>query len=343
VTELRRSKIRQEWVVIAADRAGRPMITGLGEASVTEERSDECPFCVGSESMTPPEIYRVSGPDGAWSVRVVPNKYPAFGGRNDGGRSPRSGLLQRRDGSGAHEVVIETPNHRMRLVDLPESQIVAVLETIAVRARALMANPEHSYVLAFKNHGREAGASLSHSHLQILAMPVVPEAVRRMLSTASAHYDAEGRCVFCDTLEEELRAEARVIEEIDGFVVLAPYDSRMPFEVAIYPLEHACDFATIAGGACNGLARALKRALGRLRFACGDVPYTLVLQTAPNPRSISERYDAWKTLTLAYHWRFELLPRTARLGGVEWGTGVHINTVPPEEAARVLRQAEVDA
>ncbi len=343
MTELRRSKIRGEWVVIAAGRAKRPMVVEPTEPCVTDQGADACPFCVGNESMVPPEIYRVGGPDGAWRVRVVPNRFPALAGGKGGKSLSPSGLLQCREGSGAHEVVIETPDHKIQLADLPEGQIEAVLETIAVRARALMESPEHHYVLAFKNHGREAGASLSHSHSQILAMPVVPEVVRRMLSTASTYYESEGRCVFCDTLAEELRAERRVIDKADGFVTLAPYDSRIPFEIAIYPLEHACDFTSIADAARRGLARALKRALGRLRRARGDVPYMLVLQTAPNPRSTSDESTGWETLVRAYHWRFELLPRTTKLGGVEWGTGVHINTAPPEEAARALREAGVDA
>lgn len=341
MTELRRSKIRQEWVIIAAGRAERPMIAEP-ERSVASGGADECPFCVGNESMTPPEIYRVGGPDGMWRVRVVPNRFPALASREEGKPVSRSRLLQRREGSGAHEVVIETPDHKTQLADLPEGQIEAVLETIAVRVQTLQESPEHHYVLAFKNHGREAGASQSHSHFQILAMPAVPDAVRRMLSTASAYYESEGRCVFCDTLEEELHAESRVIEKADGFVILAPYDSRIPFEIAIYPLEHASDFTTIARAARRGLARALKRALGRLRCVCGDVPYTLVLQTAPNPRSASDGSIGWETLTLAYHWRFELLPRTTRLGGVEWGTGVYINAVAPEEAARALRETDAD-
>jgi UDPglucose--hexose-1-phosphate uridylyltransferase len=340
MAELRRSEIRGEWVAIAAGRAQRPMVVEPTEPLASDRGADACPFCAGNESMTPPEICRVGGSDGAWRVRVVPNRFPVLAGCEGGHRLLPSGLLQCREGSGAHEVVIETPDHRMQLADLPEGQIEAVLETIAVRTQALMESPEHHYVLAFKNHGRGAGASLSHSHSQILAMPVVPEAVRRMLSTASAYYESERRCVFCDTLAEELRAESRVIEEADGFLTLAPYDSRIPFEIAIYPLEHACDFTSISGAARRGLARTLKRTLGRLRRACGNVPYILVLQTAPNPRSSSDESAGRETLARAYHWRFELLPRTTRLGGVEWGTGIHINTAPPEEAAWALRRAE---
>ncbi len=335
MTELRRSGFRREWVIIAPERGGRPMVTETAEHGGDEVGSDRCPFCPGNESMTPREICRLPGPDDTWAVRVVPNRFPALADCKDGERRSSTGLSGCREGNGAHEVVIETPDHRRQLADLSASEIERVFEAIILRLRALIENPEHRYVLVFKNHGRDAGASLFHSHSQILAMPIVPEAIRSELRMASAFLESEGRCIFCDTLEEELHDGRRVVDEGDGFATVVPYDARVPFEVAIYPLQHQADFGSIDDTSRHGLAKTLNRALARLRSLHGDVPYTLVLQTVPNPLSNSDG----ETWVHAYHWRLELLPRTGRLGGVEWGTGVHINTVRPEEAARVLRDA----
>lgn len=339
--ELRRGRIRSRWVIIAPERASRPTAPGDSGTDAVVPDVDDCPFCPGRESLTPPEIYRVHGSAGAWRVRVVPNRFPALGGSGEVSHGSGTGLFDHLEGCGAHEVVVETPDHTKQLPDLAVDQIKAVIDTFAARLRALFEDRKHRYVLVFKNHGKEAGASLLHSHSQIIAMPVVPEDVQSVLDAARRYFERERRCLFCDVVRDELRDGRRLVEERDGFVTLTPFGSRLPFELAVHPQEHAHDFSLLAHEQRFGLACVLKRSLQRIRALLGDVPYNLVLQTAPNAAAPPGERRFWEALEHSYHWRIEIVPRTTRTGGLEWGAGVYINTVSPEDAAERLRGIEL--
>ena len=336
--ELRRGPITDRWVIIAPERARRP--TDYRSEPPEKDDPEKCPFCPGHEHMTPPEIYRVPAGEGGWAVRVVPNKFPALASYPELGREAVGGFFDRMNGVGAHEVVVETPDHEKDLADLPLEHVVRVVETYVYRLRELMANTWHRYVLLFKNHGPQAGASLSHAHSQIIATPVTPRDVRDRLEAARDYYHKKERCIFCDMLLAELRLGERIVEEVDGYVVWAPFDSRFPFEVHIYPRYHAHDFTGMSPQQIRGLARALKRTLGRLKALLGDPPFNFVLQNAPNPVPRPGRPDYWATLQYDYHWHIEIIPRLTQVAGFEWGTGFYINPMPPEDAARYLREAE---
>ena len=234
---------------------------------------------------------------------------------------------------GAHEVVIETPDHGRRLADLDVDQVRRVLDVFSARMRALAEDPAHRHLIVYKNYGAEAGASLPHAHSQIVAAPIVPTEVGRIVAAAEAFHVRTGRCLFCDVLREELADGRRVVEASDAFVVFAPFDARVPYELAIYPRDHEADFADLDGEGRRALAGTLKRTLRRLTTVLGDVPYNLVLQSAPNDRALEAR----RSVAAAYHWRIEIIPRRARLGGLEWGAGLLINGVSPETAAERLR------
>ena len=336
--ELRRGPITDRWVIIAPERAKRPT-----DYRINPPRRDDpsrCPFCPGHEHMTPPELYRVSDGSGGWKVRVVPNKFPALTSYPELGREAVVGFFDKMKGVGAHEVVIETPDHDKDLADLPLDHVVRVVETYVVRLRELMKNPWHRYVLLFKNHGPQAGASLSHAHSQIIATPVTPKDVRDRLEAAREYYARKERCVFCDMLLAELKVGERIVEEMDGYIVWTPFDSRFPFEVHIYPRYHLHDFTAMTPEQIQGFARVLKRTLGKLKALLGDPPFNFVLQNAPNPVPRPGRPDYWATLQYDYHWHLEIIPRLTQVAGFEWGTGFYINPMPPEEAARYLREAE---
>jgi len=179
--------------------------------------------------------------------------------------------------------VIDSPEHTKEIPDLPLEQVQRIVDTYVLRLKALMEKRSHCYVLLFKNYGKEAGASLAHPHSQIIATPIVPQEVKGRLQAAKAYYERNGRCLFCDVIGEELRGGERIIEEVDGYVVLAPYDSRFPFEVSIYPRDHSHDFTTMTREQRRGLTRVLKRTLSRLKLLLEDPPYNFMLQTAPNP------------------------------------------------------------
>lgn len=338
--ELRRGPTNSRWVIVAPERAKRPSDFEARHVERNEQQSPNCVFCAGNEHQTPPEVHRVPSANG-WYVRVVPNKFPALRDYEELGREAVAGFYDRMNGEGAHEVVIETPEHDRELSDLPVDQVERIIDTYIARLKALMENPRFRYILLFKNHGKEAGASLLHPHSQIIATPIVPQEVRESLQSARAYYEHKERCLFCDLMLSEIRSGERIVEENESYVVWAPYDSRFPFELVLYPKAHSHDFTTLTEGQRRGLAETLKRTLKRLMTLLGDVPYNLVLKTTPNPVPRPGKPEYWTTLPYDYHWRIAVLPRLTRVAGFEWGTGVYINPMPPEHAAKYLREVEL--
>lgn len=342
--ELRRGATNHRWVIVAPERGRRPSDFEQRGTELNEQVPDNCPFCAGNENLTPPEIYRYPAADGqGWHVRVVPNKFAALQEYDELGRQSVNGMFDRMNGVGTHEVVIETPDHCHEIPDLPEQQVVYIVKSYIQRLKSLMENPWFRYILLFKNHGKEAGASLLHPHSQIIATPIVPQEVRNSLNIAKDYYECKERCLFCDIMLAELNSGERIVEDSDGFVTWAPYDSRFPFELVIYPKQHSHDFTTMSEDQQLGLARTLIRTTQRLKTLLGDVPYNFVLKTTPNPISRPGKPGYWATLQYDYHWRIAVMPRLTRVAGFEWGTGFYINPMPPEDAANYLREVELPA
>jgi len=296
---------------------------------------------VGNEDKTPPEIYRASGEDGSWQVRVVPNNFPAMHDYPQLGRATVDRFYDHMNGVGTHEVIIESPEHEKEIPDLPLEDVKTIVDTYALRLQELKKNDCYHYILLFKNHGKKAGASLSHPHSQIIATPIVPQLVRDELQETRAYYEKKECCLFCDVMAMELQSGERIIEETADYVVFTPYASRFPFEISIYPRKHAHDFSNIRDEQRRDLARILKRTLFRLKRLLGDPPYNLVLYNSPNPIPRHGKPGYWTTLQHDYHWRVVIMPRLNTVGGFEWGTGLYINPMPPEEAARYLREVKV--
>ncbi len=340
--ELRRGPTNDRWVIVAPERAKRPSDFETHGSELAEQTPENCPFCAGNEQMTPPEIQRDAAPDG-WNVRVVPNKFPALQGYDDLGREAIEGFYDRMHGVGAHEVIIDTPQHLLEIPDLPQEQVERILRMYVLRLRALMEDPRFRYVLLFKNHGKEAGASLLHPHTQIIATPIVPQEVRTSLDLAKRYYERKERCLFCDVMLAEIRSGNRIVDEDEGYVVWTPYASRFPFELALYPKAHSHDFTSLGDAQREGLARILRRTLKRLTLLLGDIPYNFVLKTTPNPVPRPGKPGYWSTLPYDFHWRIAIMPRLTRVAGFEWGTGFYINPMPPEQAAAYLRDVELPA
>jgi UDPglucose--hexose-1-phosphate uridylyltransferase len=324
-------------VIIATERGRRPS-DFLVEAEPTESRF--CPFCHGNEDKTPPEIYALRENGTApntpgWSVRVVPNKFPALAIEGDLNREG-IGLFDRMNGIGAHEVVIESPNHQIVLADQPVEHFARILSVYQNRISDLMNDLRLRYILVFKNQGSVAGASLSHPHTQIIATPVTPRIVSMELDSAKEHYDRKERCLFCDILSQEIKDGNRIITRNSDFVCFAPFASRFPFEVFLMPIKHCHDFAEENPNKLYSLASSLKDILWRLKASLNNPPYNFVLHTAPNTRA--KRPSHWQTLAFDFHWHIEIIPRLTKMAGFEWGTGFYINPTPPEDAAKYLRE-----
>jgi UDPglucose--hexose-1-phosphate uridylyltransferase len=301
--------------VIAPARARRP---GADRPRADEEADQVagCPFCEGRESATPPETFAI-GPPGrpadapGWRVRVVPNKFPAFGPWSDEGN--RTGLFARRAALGRQEVVIHSPRHVRTLADLSVRELERVAE--AWQARAGVAREQgFAYVQALVNEGREAGASLQHSHSQLVWLESDPPLVAQERQAQAE----ENGCVLCRVLGEELRQRIRVVAERDGLVLLCPFAGRQPYELLVAPRD--CEADPFASGALGAALALVAEGLRRLRVAEGAVPVNIWLHATE-------------------HWHFEVLPRLTILAGLELGTGYFVNTLAPESAAGVLREA----
>jgi UDPglucose--hexose-1-phosphate uridylyltransferase len=340
MSELRKDLVSGRWVIIATERGKRPDdYRPARTAPAAEERRAFCPFCEGSEVKTPPEIpttVRSSGtsPDSpGWTVRVVPNKFPAL---NRGPSLPKRtrGIYPWMEGTGVHEVVIENPDHGLELGDLPAGHIRDVLSVFQQRIRAIESEFHYRYVQIFKNKGREAGASLSHPHSQIVATPIVPKRVKEEIYGAERLFRGFKECVFCRILREENAAGQRVVHGNGHFTAFAPFASRFPFETVIYPARHSPFFTDVNEDELLALARTMKSVLTGLKDKVGDPPYNMVFHQAPNP---SHSRQAWPEIDTIYHWHLEIFPILTKVAGFEWGTGFYINPVPPESAAGFLR------
>ena len=335
--ELRKDPIIGRWVIISTDRAKRP--TDFLRDRI-QNKGGFCPFCYGNESKTPPEVlaYR-PGQNGnqalrdtpGWSVRVVPNKFPALGIEGNLNRQA-DGMFDKMNGLGAHEVIIETSDHNATLEQLPEKRIEDVLWAFRDRILDLKQDKRFKYILIFKNHGESAGASLEHSHAQLIALPILPKHVVEELEGAKQYYIYKERCVFCDIVRQELDNGLRVVAENDEMLTVAPFAPRFPFETWILPKRHESGFENSSSRVYESLAKALKTLLQKADLVLDSPAYNLVLHTSPLQEAQNDHY----------HWHIEFMPKLTKTAGFEWGTGFYINPTPPEEAARFLREANVE-
>ncbi len=336
--ELRKDPIIGRWVIIATERAKRPdQLTSFAQEGPVEK---PCPFCPGKESETPNEIYSIrpthTPPNTpGWELRVVPSLTPFLKIEGELDRTGK-GLYDVMSGVGAHEIVVETNQHIANICDLPEEQIKRVIACYIDRIVDLEKDERFKYVLVFKNYGWSAGGGrVRHSRTQLIATPVNPKRVKEELVGAREYYDHHERCVFCDLVKQELESKYRLILEIDGFIAVAPFASRFPFEVWILPKKHSCDFVRLGDQERKNLARILKQVLLKIKTGLNDPPYNYIIHTAPFRR---KKVGYWKSIEEDYHWHIEITPRLTRVAGFEWGTGFYICPVPPENSAKFLRE-----
>ncbi len=331
--ELRKDPITGRWVIIATERAKRP--SDFVRDKVQIRGSGFCPFCYGNESKTPPEIiaYRADGSarnSPGWSLRVVANKFPALGIEGSLNRQGE-GLYDKMNGIGAHEVIIETPDHNKTLAMLSPRQIEDVLWAYRDRILDLKKDHRFKYIMIFKNHGEAAGASLEHTHSQLIALPVVPKRVREESDGAREYFNFKERCIFCDIIRQEMESGTRVIADNPAFIAVAPFAPRFPFEIWVIPHVHQSAFEDSQKQEFEQLAVVLKDMLMRLDKVLDYPAYNYIIHTSPIPETPNDHY----------HWHLEIMPKLTKIAGFEWGTGFHINPTPPEESAKFLREVAV--
>lgn len=323
--EFRRDPITGNQVIIAPGRAERPGAFSCPQPADASATASDCPFCPGNESATPSATATFYADEEAakkvdttnWSVRVVPNLYPAFDNNASNIETSDDGFFAHHAAGGHHEVVIESRRHVESLTQLSHLEAVQTFQAYRERFHAWQNDPQIVHPLAFKNCRPAAGASLYHAHSQLVGMRSILPVVERELSGSKAHFDRNGECVFCQTIERELAAKDRIVVADEDFVVVCPYASRTPYEMCVVPRQHSHDFTTTSRELIAGLARCVQDCLSRLEQVVPNVAYNYVLHSAPYLLE-SASY---------YHWHVEIIPRVAaaRLAGFEWGTGCLIN------------------
>ena len=307
MSQFRQDPIAGYWVAISEERRGRPL--DFKPELVRSRQTAACPFCVGNEHLTPGSVLSYPGSvPGSWRLRVIPNKYPAI----------------RQESGGIHEVIVESGEHRVSLGELSVGSAVDLLTAAGERIRAMAASPDVRYVQWFKNNGPGAGASLEHTHSQLLALPVVPPQVELELAGCRNYFERLARCYFCDLAEGP---RDLVISADTETAVLAPFAPRVPYETWIVPRRHVSNFERADPESIQAVAERLHWAIIRLEQVLDRPDYNVVLHTAP----LREEPSA------SYHWHLEILPRVSGIGGFEWGTGCHVHSVPPEESTRRMR------
>ncbi len=326
--EFRKDPIIGRWIIISTERAARPYSFTKYPKEINNTES--CPFCWGNEGYTPPEITAIRPSNSqkntpGWTIRVIPNKYPALKVEGEVIKTA-DGIYDKITGIGAHEVIIETPQHDKDYYQLDDKNVEDIFKIFRERIIDLKHDIRFEYILIFKNFGKQAGATLSHPHSQLIGMPMIPLIIKQELTGSKNYYEYKERCIYCDIVNEELRTSKRVIFENDDFVAICPYASRFPFEVWILPKRHDPMYEDIKDTEINNLASIMKTVNRKLNIALENPPYNFIIHTSPLKDGNLQHY----------HWHIEIMPQLSGVGGFEWGSGFYINSIPPEEAAKFL-------
>lgn len=339
MSQLRQNPATKEWVIIAKERAKRPEDFNVPRSDEkVPEYDPKCPFCPGNEAQTPKEIfeYRPFGTKAGtpgWWLRAVPNKFAALEDLACEAleRKKDKDFFRYMDGLGRHEVIIESPRHDLHLAIMDQKQVEEIFLAYRQRYMELSKDPRFEIIKIFKNHGKGAGTSLQHPHSQIIAAPVTPTHIRYRLDEAMRYYDDEGKCVFCMMIEKEKSDGSRIVMETENFICFEPFASRSPFETYILPKQHCDSFGKITPDLSKEFAYITKCVLSKLNISLNNPDYNYMISSTP-PHDSSEEY---------YHWHLRIDPRVTAVAGFEMGSGIYINTVIPEEAAKFLRNTPV--
>lgn len=341
-----------ESVIVTTERGKRPKKEEVPLIYDAREHDEACPFCRGNEAMTPPSIIQV--PEiGDWQLRIIKNLYPMLGDDRQS-TNFNFGMHQVFSGYGRHDVIVDHPNHGIQIYEMSEEHLSLLFLTYHRRAERLYQNDNRlKYVLIFKNFGPAAGASIKHTHSQIISTPVVPRNLQAEILTGNRFYQENQRCIFCDIIDEALTFEVTlydkesremkrkisvgqfVIERSERFIAIKPFASRYEWEMHILPLKHQADFLGTSQEDLADLARLFKKVMARLNAVLGGAPqYNFFFHSLPHSSEYAENVSA-------FHWHIEICPRTSISTGFELGSGFFVNTIAPEDAAERLRNVKL--
>ena len=330
ISELRQDIVSGDWVVIATGRSKRPHDFLQEKRLSFDQPPETCPFENLREKMLATYFVANSDAENNWWVRVVVNKYPAFS--KEGSPFFHSiGPYKWTEGIGYHEVVI-TKNHKRSFAEMSQEEAEVVMRAYQERYLDMKKDEGVRYIAILHNHGRLAGATISHPHSQIIAIPVVPPDIGKSLRGSGDYSRHHRSCVHCQVLKYELEVGDRLVYENENFAALAPYASKTAFEIRIFPKKHCPYFEEMEDSERGYLADVMRVSLTKLFKGLANPDYNFFLHTAPTQDAKEFKQ---------YHWHFEILPKTSIWGGFEISTGIEISTIAPEEAAKFLRDTKI--
>lgn len=337
MSELRQNLATREWVIIAPGRSKKPKSVNVDIAKIraSEKVHDpSCPFCPGNEETSPvEEKFRIDGPQGDWKVRVINNKFKIFAAELCSIKPEpflNDGIYKKLKACGEHELIIETPQHNKMIMDMSEEEVKNIILAILNRYQMFGRNSGNLITLIFKNYGIMAGQTQIHSHTQIVNSRIVPSYIRLLLNEAQAYFDDNGTCVFCDMLNYELKEGQRLIYENKDYAAFVPYAAGAEHETWIMPKYHGAGLDLLTDTKVDHLADILRVVFEKFYSAIEDPDFNFVIRNAPYPLAGVP----------FYHWHIQLLPQTKIVGGFERGTHIPVNTVYPEESAKLLRECK---
>lgn len=329
MAEIRRDLVRNYWVAIAANTALKPNRFPIKRRGIeTIGNNVFCPFCEGNESSTPPEIMadRENGSAAdtpGWTIRVVPNKFSVFQ-LDETLEKKNLGIYSTYNGVGKQEVIIETAEHGIDMHNFSQKKIAQILTVFKLRYNALSQDERIKYIQLYKNRGIFAGASLEHSHSQMMGLPFVP----RTSSGIVDYYEKNGKCLLCAIVNQEKQSATRVVYESEHFLLICPYASRFPYETWVIPKQHGEHYGNISEAQIIDLAWICMIYTRMLMDSLENPAYNFIFNTAP----VNVPYQA------GYHWYLEILPRLLVTTGADISTGMYSNPVAPELAAELFRE-----
>jgi len=327
--QLRRDPITQSWVNLEDEG------DDLGQ-----HPNASCPLCPGREVPFAQTLYEYPGGGADWQVRVTPHFHPIYS-IEGGPQRAAEGIYDKMRSLGAHEVVVETPNHDLELSRQSDDNVAHVLRAYLARVSDLKKDPRFRYVTVFRNHGVQAGGEFEHPHSEVTATPFIPRRVGYELRSSLRYFELKERCLICDITAQELAQQTRVVERLDPFVAFCPFAARVPYETWLLSLKHHCSFEEDLAAWDDQIlfARLLKSVLRRLESVAPT--YHLVLHSSPNLSAKFQRHDIWQTLRDDYHWHVEILPIIPSKAKSYALKEVYYNSLLPEAAAQTLRAVRI--
>lgn len=333
MSEFRQDIVSGDWIIMAPERVRRPH-QFLKKRSARKAGSlAACPFenLKKSGNWPPiliyPEAGLLAGLADRWEAVIVPNKYPALIHRPKCASTVFEGPYPVTDGIGHHDLLI-TRDHKKNFGFLSERDAVRVFSMFQARYKMLRADECIRYMSAFFNWGPTAGASLPHPHYQMLALPIIPPDIEHSLRGSGAYHRRHRRCVHCEMLRFERKAKRRIVSENAAAIAYAPFASRQPFEIRVFPKQHRPYFEQTPASDLRACAQLLQAVIRRVTRRLNDPDFNFFIHTAPVKEQVRYRY---------YHWHIEVFPKISIPGGFELSTGVDVNVVDPERAASMLR------